>query len=416
MNRVVALAFVPLVVACDGPPTARGGIALTGDSAGPAPPSPAASALPGDGGVASDAKPRAIDWAGHARDTHLFVTTQLLTNDGSYRSASAVTTTDEWHDASQVGADAAMLALGDSSFQKTIDATFAFTDRLWDRSTDVGGYFPRSSVDGTNVERQTKFLDDNALSGVTWLDARAASSSLDRQSALLGSARSVANFLMQSGLWDTELGGGFWWNTDRPDKPTQTNGLALQLFLRLAATTGETYYRDWAGSVRGWLEGTMLDASDGLFAWKTGPSGREATKFTYDQAIMIDAYVLLFGQTADRSWLAKASALADAMHAKLWAPQGGYVISTSDPRLSPVFSAWATVALVDLFQVDPKPKWRARAEQNVGTLETRLRDPTDHGFFSASKPDGTDRTQDKQAVDQAWMQHAQAKLAAMATP
>jgi hypothetical protein len=36
---------------------------------------------------------------------------------------------------------------------------------------------------------------------------------------------------MNSGQWDNTYGGGFWWNTIKESKPTQTNGLALQLFL-----------------------------------------------------------------------------------------------------------------------------------------------------------------------------------------
>src|SRR5262249_54249558 len=151
-------------------------------------------------------------------------------------------------------ADVTMLALGDVTYADSIDKTYGFMDKFWDRSSALGGYAPRAALDGSNLEASTKFVDDNSLTGVTWLDAHEAVPDPSKKNTFLVSARDVANFLMYQGVWDTTYGGGFWWSTDKPDKPTQSNGLALQLFLRLAAITGETYYRDWAGSILAWLE------------------------------------------------------------------------------------------------------------------------------------------------------------------
>src|SRR5207244_7741810 len=83
------------------------------------------------------------------------------------------------------------------------------------------------------------------------------------KTAYLNSAEAIANWLMFSGLWDTNYGGGFWWSDSKQVKPTQSNGLAMQLLVRLYSITGQTYYRDWANSVKSWLENEMYDASDG---------------------------------------------------------------------------------------------------------------------------------------------------------
>ncbi len=354
----------------------------------------------------------ALDYRRLANETHDFVVGNLLAPSGSYRATLGADRTDEWHDVSQIGADVAMIALGDPRYQAYVDKSFGFMDRLWDNATPVGGYFATSAADGSNVDRTTKYVDDNSLAGVTWLDSYDTISEQSRRVAYLAAARATANFLMQGGVWDDVYGGGFYWSTAKPDKPTQSNGLALQLFLRLFALTGETYYRDWADSVMGWLDGKMYDAASGLYAWKWETAGRNDAKFTYDQAILIDAHLVRFAQTKDSKDLDRARSVANAMHAVLWdKANGGYVISTEDRRLSPVFSAWASCTLVRLFEADHNQVWLDRAAENVTALGKQLRDEVNHGYVASARPDGTERSTDFQAVDQAWMQRAQAMLA-----
>ena len=279
-------------------------------------------------------EPAAPDYRRLANETHDFTVGTLLAPSGSYRTTPGENRTDEWHVVSQIGADVSMIALADARYQPYIDSSFGFMNKLWDSTTPVGGYFATSAADGSNVDRSTKYVDDNSLAGVTWLDAHDALPDAGRRASYLASARSVANFLMTEGVWDDVHGGGFYWSTQKPDKPTQSNGLALQLFVRLSMLTGESYYRDWAGSVLDWLNGKMFDAKDGLYSWKWESAGRNDAKFTYDQAILIDAHLQLYAQTRNAQHLASAQALAEAMHRVLWDPaNGGYVISTEDRRL-----------------------------------------------------------------------------------
>jgi uncharacterized protein YyaL (SSP411 family) len=369
----------------------------------------------GDGVLApengEDPNAAGVDWTLRANETHNFIVGQLLTPHGSYRVTPGEDRTDEWHIVSQIGADAEMVRLGDGRYASYRDASFGFIGKLWDTSSPNGGYFATAHADGSNVAATTKFVDDNSLAGVTWLDARETTSDPAQKEAYLAAAKAVANFLMQGGVWDATYGGGFWWSTDKPDKPTQSNGLAFELFVRLAQITGESFYGQWANSIKTWLDGTMFDAQTGLYSWKMEAAGRNNAKFGYDQAILIEAHLAQFKATNDSSCRTKAMAIAEAMHGVLWREPGGYVISTEDQRLSPVFSAWVSVALAKLYEVDPDPKWRARAQANMLALDAKLRDPNHHGYYSTSNPDGSDRSTALQHVDQAWMQRAQAYLA-----
>src|SRR5439155_27022013 len=50
-----------------------------------------------------------------------------------------------------------------------LDKGFRFLDRLGDPST--GGYYPRSDLTGTEVDRAARYADDNALTGLALLAA-----------------------------------------------------------------------------------------------------------------------------------------------------------------------------------------------------------------------------------------------------
>jgi hypothetical protein len=156
---------------------------------------------------------------------------------------------DQWYVASQLWADARLLAvaapptddsqrlLPDWDPQDTrcyLDKGFVFLDRLWDYSSS--GYFPRADPTGTAVATGARYADDNLVAGLALLDA--ARTTTDSQSVrrYLHAAQREADFLVLqgSGIWDDTFGGGFWWNTGQGDteegKPGQTNALAGAIF------------------------------------------------------------------------------------------------------------------------------------------------------------------------------------------
>ena len=77
-----------------------------------------------------------------ANETHSFIVANLMT---TYRSYRVNTTTDpnsafEWYNASQIYADAAMIATGDASYLSDMNLTFKWMENMWDKVDPNGGY------------------------------------------------------------------------------------------------------------------------------------------------------------------------------------------------------------------------------------------------------------------------------------
>src|SRR5947207_3440615 len=108
---VLSLAMLVLVAGCAGYTTEDG----NGDASVVRPPKPApAPVLSPETQTQTPASSKpATEHRRLADETHDFVVGSLLTTNGSYRTKPAEDRTDEWHDISQIGADVAMLALGD---------------------------------------------------------------------------------------------------------------------------------------------------------------------------------------------------------------------------------------------------------------------------------------------------------------
>lgn len=346
-----------------------------------------------------------------AQSTHNYVVGNLLTQYGSYRIEPGSGTTYTWYNGSQIDADAAFIAAGDSRYAPYLANTYAFMGNLWNTGSAAGGYFSAAAVDGSGAGGG-QYVDDNSLQGVAYLDAYAVSSGAT-QTQLLASAEACASWLINSGQWDNQFGGGFWWNTDKQVKPTQSNGLALQLFSRLYQITGNTLYKTWADKTDTWLTQQMYSSTNGLYIWQIEASGtRDTTNFTYDNAIMIEAdleYATAFGKP---TYVKKAEKLANALNAVLWDESSGvYQFNTNDPRVNPTWSGWATEALLHLYSVDPKAIWLDHARRNVDFMNANLRDSATGGYFDFCNLDGSGVQPNIEAVDQAWMERLQVLLA-----
>ncbi|RYE16433.1 MAG: hypothetical protein EOP51_25800, partial [Sphingobacteriales bacterium] len=227
-----------------------------------------------------------------AKETNAFIKNSLLTPYGSYRINTTTTdnTAYEWYNTSQLYADAAMVAAGEDSYRITMDRTFNWMKNMWDAADPNGGYFAASRLDGSGAGGD-KYVDDNGLTGMVYLDCYDVVDA-DKKAAYLDAAKGCANWLMHSGLWDDTYGGGFWWSTGKQNKPTQSNALVMQLFLRLYKITGETYYRDWAVSINNWLNTKMYDSNTGLYIWMLDNAGKHTEIFAYDNAIMLEALLI----------------------------------------------------------------------------------------------------------------------------
>jgi uncharacterized protein YyaL (SSP411 family) len=375
---------------------------------------------PGGGGtIPPVVKPPATttNYLDLAKQTRSFVNSNLLTSNFSYRANTTTHASNcyEWYNVSQIYADAALVAAGDASALPYMNNTFKFMENFWDKADLRGGYFASVNLDGSGAAGD-KFVDDNGLTGMVYLEAYEITSGADK-AAYLAKARACADWLINSGLWDNTYGGGFWWNTAKPDKPTQSNGVAMQLFAKLYTITGESVYRDWATQVNNWLRNTMYDSASGLYIWKIdgpGAGTKHFEKFTYDNAVMLEADILYGKAVNDPSYLAKAQAIGNAMNAVLWNAQyKGYIFNT-DPtqtRVNPAWCGWGTQGMIRLYEQDKDAKWLTFARNNIDALNKATRNADSRAYYFFASFNGTNRSPEIEGVDQAWMQRVQAMMA-----
>lgn len=350
-----------------------------------------------------------------AEDTHNFVVGNLLTSYNSYRINPNSATSYTWYNISQIDADAVMNVEGDARFASYMNNAYSWMNNVWDSQSSIGGYFASANLDGSG-SGGLKYVDDNSLAGVTYLDAYETTTGT-QQAAYLASAESIANWLMNSGQWDSTCGGGFYWNSQtspRSVKPTQSNALAMQLFLRLYKITGKSYYGQWATSIKNWLESNMY-GPNGLYIWQVDPANncnRYTANFTYDNAIVIEADLLWASVMNDSSYVAKAESIAHALNSVLWdASHKVYKFNTGDSRINPAWCVWASEALMRLYQADGNSIWLDYAQNNIDFMNTYLRDASNYGYYQWSNNDGSNRSTNQEEVDQAWMERTQALLA-----
>lgn len=351
----------------------------------------------------------------NAQAVHNCVVGNFLTTYKSYRIELNSSTAYEWYCVSQIYADAAMAAYGDARYVPYLTNTYAWMNNLWDAGSPNGGYFASANINGSGAGGG-KYVDDNSLAGNVYLDCYAITSGATKTN-FLNSAKACANWLMYGGQWDTTFGGGFWWDLTKQNKPTQSNGLAMQLFLRLYQITGQTYYRDWANSIKGWLEAQMYNSQDGLYVWQITTNGtvnglKSTTEFTYDNAIMAEADLLYYQVMTNNAYLAKAQSVASGLNAKLWNnTYGSYYFNTADGRVNPCWCGWASQSLIKLYQVDGNTNWLNYAQRNIDYMNFHLRATNVGGYYQFCNMDGSNVTTNQmEGVDQAWMQKVQAMM------
>jgi uncharacterized protein YyaL (SSP411 family) len=351
-----------------------------------------------------------------AKESRSFVTNNFLTSSYSYRAnlSNNSNACFEWYNVSQIYADLALFAAGDVSVLPYLNNTFKFMDGFWDKNSPNGGYYAAVNLNGTGAGGD-KYVDDNALSGMVYLEGYETPNLPDKE-LYLAKAKACANWLINSGLWDSTYGGGFWWSTGKQDKPTQSNGLTIQLFSKLYTITGDKMYLDWATKVNNWLRNNMLDSASDLYVWKIDGAGsgiKHFEKFTYDNAIMIEANILYGKATNDVSYLAKAQAIGEGMNKILFNSQYKVYIFNTDPtqtRANPAWCGWGTQGMIRLYEQDKDQKWLGFARQNIDGLNKAARNIDSHAYYFFAGFNGSNRAPEIEGVDQAWMQRIQAMM------
>jgi predicted alpha-1,6-mannanase (GH76 family) len=109
------------------------------------------------------------------------------------------------------------------------------------------------------------------------------------------------------GGWDTNFGGGIYWNKDRQNKNTPANAPACIIASRMYQLGGKADDLNWAKKIYDWQKNNLVDPATGLVWDGLDASGtNKSWKFTYNQGVFIGAGVELYKITGDQTYISDA--------------------------------------------------------------------------------------------------------------
>lgn len=109
--------------------------------------------------------------------------------------------------------------------------------------------------------------------------------------------------------WDSSLGGGLWWTTDKEEKNACVNGPAAIAAMILARNTTNTGFRAQADQLYNWEKATLVNSSTGQVADHIQADGTKVWwAFTYNQGTFAGAATLLYSNTNNASYKTDAAA------------------------------------------------------------------------------------------------------------
>jgi len=142
----------------------------------------------------------------------------------------------------------------------------------------------------------------------------------------------------------------------------------------------------------------------------------------YDQAIMIEAHLAMRALGDTRlDHLDRARVVAENLE-RFRSPLGGYEFELGIPQVFSHYSAWSSSGLLELYEVDPDPRWLTNARESLRDLSTVLVDGRDGGVYYgvyeciprwvSQCPAGASSTVDERKVhlSQSWVERAFALL------
>lgn len=228
------------------------------------------------------------------------------------------------------------------------------------------------------------FYDDEGWWALAWIDAY----DLTGKREYLTTAEKI--FADMTSGWDRTCGGGIWWNKKRRYK----NAIANELYLSVAAhlanrTAGEERqgYLDWADREWKWFAASGMIEDDHLISDGLDDQCHDnhATKWTYNQGVILGGLAELSRATGDKTLLDPAQQIADAAMEKM-ADADGVLHEKCEPNCSSdgkQFKGIFVRNLVVLAAADGDKDVRKRIKRfvDVNARSIVTRDQTaDHGF------------------------------------
>lgn len=271
------------------------------------------------------------------------------------------------------------------------------------RATRTQAYYP--AIESTFEQKAHKdfinlFYDDEGWWALAWIDAY----DLTGKPEYLAMGKKI--FADMAGGWDDTCGGGIWWNKRRKYK----NAIANELFLSVAAhlanrTEGaeRQEYLDWANREWKWFDGSGMIESDHLISdGLEDCHDNHATKWTYNQGVILGGLAELSRATGDKTLLEPAREIADAAMEKM-TDADGVLHEKCEPNCSGDGKQFKGIfvrnlVLLDRTEHDRSDRKRIRRFVRANARSIVDRDQTpDHGFGQvwsgpAVKPDVVTQT------------------------
>jgi hypothetical protein len=215
----------------------------------------------------------------------------------------------------------------------------------------LGHYGSASHGFRVGVSLTRRYYDDNNWICLDLLNAY----DLLHAPDLLVEAEQLFSFLITG--WDTRHG-GMVWADDKGDKPTVSTAPAIAIAARLAKLTGSRTDAAWAKRMFAWENAALRDPSGLYWDHIRATGGIDKDIVSYNQGVMIEAYLWLWRLTGSTAYRDGAVQLASLAGRALGGPRqntGTYA----------AFDAIYFAALADLRGVSPRSVSLDQARQYI---------------------------------------------------
>lgn len=246
-------------------------------------------------------------------------------------------------------------------------------------NNSIGAY---SSATNGQVGQGTRFYDDNAIVGLSLLEAYEITS----DEKYLTRAERIVPFLKTGE--DDDFGGGIWWNEDQiynptadSDKGISSNGYAALFYLKLYQYSDNSQQRaellSSAKRLYEWTRTTFYDSGNQTYANSIDANGNiNTTRWTYNSGVMVQVGVDLYKITAEQRYLNEAIVSAQGAYDYFVKPRNGLALSFPD------HDPWFNTKLLDAY-VDLEPYY-----ETAGSYIDNYRKFINHGYENARTTEG----------------------------
>lgn len=242
-----------------------------------------------------------------------------------------------------------------------------------------------------------RFYDDNDWLAIDYADLYA----LTKNEKYLKKSEELHKYIYSG--WNDELGGGIYWcEQKKTSKNTCSNAPATVLCMKLYNHTQNADYLELAKKTYDWTKTHLCDPKDSVYWDNIQLNGKIGeAKYTYNSGQMIQAGVLLYQATQDKTYLLDAQRTAKGSYNYFTKVRKG--IDGKETRFysaSPWFNVILSRGLIALQEVDQNPEYINTMAENARYAWKNARD--ENGFMGTDWA-GTDNKPFKWLLDNACM-------------